>query len=91
MYDPDRHAELAELLARVAASIQTELDMLAVEAGSLASHWSGEAKDAYARAQRDWSAAMVRLGAALNSSTKAAEAAGTQLAQADQDAASTWQ
>jgi WXG100 family type VII secretion target len=90
-YDSSRHGELVSLLTRAADSIQAQLDSLETEAASLRAQWSGDARGAYDRAQRDWSAAMLRLGDGLRSSTKAAESAGARLAQADQDAAATWQ
>lgn len=52
-----------EQMQRTLAGISRELDALSTQLNTLESGWTGEAREAYALAQRQWNANMARLSA----------------------------
>jgi WXG100 family type VII secretion target len=89
-FDPGRHAELVDVLARAASSLEEILGELEGEVSALRESWSGVARDAYDRAQRDWTKSLRSLNGALRSATRVAHSVGAALSQADGEAANLW-
>lgn len=89
-FHPDRHSAMLAALGRGADGIQGALDTLDREAAALRGSWSGEAQKAYDTAHAEWTAAMAALRSALVEAAKAADAAGTRLAEADAEVAALW-
>ncbi|MDQ1204634.1 WXG100 family type VII secretion target [Microbacterium sp. SORGH_AS_0862] len=89
-FDPGRHAEMVDVLARAASSLEDVLGELEGEVSILRGNWSGAALDAYDRAQREWAESLRSLNGALRSAVSAAQSTGETLAQADRDAVRLW-
>jgi len=71
-FDPARHADMVDVLARAAGSLEDVLAALDGEVSALRGAWSGAARDAYDEAQREWTVSLDALNRALRSSVGAA-------------------
>ncbi|MDQ1204771.1 WXG100 family type VII secretion target [Microbacterium sp. SORGH_AS_0862] len=54
-FDTDGQRQVAGGISQAVEAIRTILDTLDGQAAALAGQWSGDAQEAYASAQRDWS------------------------------------
>lgn len=89
-FDSGRHSGLLSTLDNAAAEIQEQLDELSREVTGLRTGWDGTAWDAYDDAQREWTAAMHRLGVAISRARDGASSAGERLASAETSVAALW-
>lgn len=90
-FDPSRHAELLAALGRAAEGIQAELDALEREVAGLRDRWGGDARDAFERAQAEWTAGMVVVQRVLREAARAADQAGRRLVEAEEEVVDLFQ
>ena len=90
-FDAARHAEMIDVIARAAASLEEVFAQLDTEVAVLRADWSGTAQDAYTRAQGEWSDSLRSLQAALSAAAGSARTAGETLTQAHRDATALWE
>ncbi len=89
-FDPGSLQATAARLAEATAAIQGQLDALEAEADTLIGRWSGEAADAYRRAQVQWTASLRNMNSVLQSSSRAADASAARYATARAAVAERW-
>lgn len=89
-YDPESLQSTAALLAEATEGIQARLDALEAEASTLIGSWSGEAADAYRRAQHEWNASLHSLNTVLRSARRATETSAARYATARDKIAARW-
>ncbi|MEX8033998.1 WXG100 family type VII secretion target [Microbacterium sp. 20-116] len=74
-FDGDRHAQLVDALRDTTASIERHLDDLDAAVAAGRAEWTGDARNAYDTAQRQWSDALDRMNASLADATSGMDAA----------------
>lgn len=89
-FDPEALQATAGRLAEATAGIQAKIDVLEAEAAKLIGSWSGEAADAYRRAQAEWNASLRTMNGVLRSATQATDASAARYAAARAKVAERW-
>ena len=88
--DPVGLGEVIEALRNANLAIAAELDRLDVAVSVLEGQWSGEARDAYVRAQRAAHAQLVAMNQALASAHRAGGSVVRRYAEAQHTVATVW-
>jgi WXG100 family type VII secretion target len=89
-FDPASLQGSAGRLAEATAGIRDELTALEAAADKLIGQWSGEAADAYRKAQSEWNAGLARMNDILAKSSSAADAAAARYAAVQTKIAERW-
>lgn len=87
---PESLDTMAATLRRELGDIQSTLDELERKIGELESSWDGKARDAYSKAQRDWSAKFNDMKMILNGIADMTERASTRYAEGGAAAAAAF-
>ncbi|MFJ4159360.1 WXG100 family type VII secretion target [Microbacterium testaceum] len=74
-FDGDRHAQLVDALRDATVFIERYLDDLDAAVAAGRAEWTGDARNAYDAAQRQWSDALARMNASLADATAGMAAA----------------
>ncbi|WP_141378457.1 WXG100 family type VII secretion target, partial [Microbacterium testaceum] len=74
-FDGDRHAELIDALRDATVSIERHLDDLDAAVAAGRAEWTGDARNAYDAAQRQWSDALERMNTSLADAASGMDAA----------------
>ncbi|MDR6689809.1 WXG100 family type VII secretion target [Microbacterium sp. 1154] len=74
-FDGDRHAELIDALRDATVSIERHLDDLDAAVAAGRAEWTGDPRNAYDAAQRQWSDALERMNTSLADAASGMDAA----------------
>jgi len=89
-FDGDRHDAFLDALRTATGRIQSHLDELETAVSTGRAEWSGEARAAYDRAQRQWTDSMTRMRRGLALAAEGATRAGAALRAAETAATRLW-
>lgn len=88
--DTDRVLEMVEVMRGTNTDIAAELDQLDAQVRRLESLWTGEARDAYSRAQAQWNQQLADMNRVLADAARRSEKVAARYSAARQAVATRW-
>ncbi|MFC8193168.1 WXG100 family type VII secretion target [Cellulomonas sp. NPDC057328] len=87
---PGQLLRTVDALRDAAAGIEAELERLDAEVRRLEGRWSGEAREAYSRAQAQWRSDLAALNAVLDGAARRSASVSARYTQARRTVAGRW-